>query len=119
MDIIASVNPSIICLQEVIQDSDELTMLVRGKGYQASVSLGPNNKPGIAILYKTGTVTTLLAGQIMRIITEQMTVYNVYGPSGNQNQEARRDFFGTSLLGLLQQEDNLPILELHYQTSRC
>ena len=110
MDIIASVNPSIICLQEVIQDSDELTMLVRGKGYQASVSLGPNNKPGIAILYKTGTVTTLLAGQIMRIITEQMTVYNVYGPSGNQNQEARRDFFGTSLLGLLQQEDKLPIL---------
>ena len=110
MDTIASEEPSIICLQEVIQDTDELTMLVRGKGYKASVSPGPNNKPGIAILYKEGATTTMLAGQIMRLDTGKLTVYNIYGPSGNQNQEARRDFFGITLLGLLQQEARLPIL---------
>ena len=42
---IASEHPSIICLQEVIQNTDELTLLVRGKGYKASVSTGPNNRP--------------------------------------------------------------------------
>ena len=78
MDTIASEEPSIICLQEVIQDTDELTMLVRGKGYKASVSPGPNNKPGIAILYKEGVTTAMLAGQIMRLDTGKLTVYKIW-----------------------------------------
>ena len=107
---IASEDPNIVCLQEVIQDTNELSLLVRGKGYKASASLGINKKPGVAIIYKEGETTTLLPGQIMKIVTESMTIYNIYGPSGNQNQDMRREFFGITMLGLLQQEERQPIL---------
>ena len=110
MDIIALEDPSIICLQEVIQNTDELTLLVRGKGYKASVSPGPNKKPGVAILYKEGETTALIPGQIMKLATEKWTIYNIYGPAGSQNQEVRREFFGITMLGLLQSEDKQPIL---------
>ena len=106
-------NPTIICLQEVIQDSEELQALVSTLGYQASTSLGPNNKPGIAILYKNhieATITDLDPGRILKLKTADLIIYNVYGPSGNQNQLVRKEFINQNLMGHILQEENLPIL---------
>ena len=113
IDLINRVNPPIICLQEVIQDTDELLARMSSLGYMGKVSLGPNKKPGVAIMYKdhiVGQITELESGRIMRLKTGKFTVYNIYGPAGTLHHDVRKEFFNEHMLSNMLREETLPIL---------
>lgn len=108
-------NPDLCFLQEVVQNTQELCTLVQRFQYTGFSSLGPQDKPGVGVLYKSALpvqeILPLDPGQLLLVKLEtKINFLNIYAPSGNSKRNARRDFFGGTILRNLSLRSNLPIL---------
>ena len=54
-------------------------------------------------------VRTIVPGSIQCICTDNLIIYNVYGPAGSQSQEYRKQFYN-QLLGYINVESRTPIM---------
>ena len=117
LNYIVNSQPCVICLQEVGQDTEELSGLVSRFGYLAASSLSMDLRPGVAILYKSTLpvqeVRVLEPGriQLLQLIGDGFPqILNLYAPTGNNFRDARRTFYGETILRNLRLRGNLPIL---------
>ena len=115
LDILRDDQPDLVCLQEVTQGTQELSLLVRRFGYAAVASLREDTGAGgVAVVYKVALpvqeVQELAPGHLQLIKTDIINIINIYAPSGNNNRDQRRTFFGDILLRNLRLRNNLPIL---------
>ena len=115
LDILKTEQPDLVCLQEVPQGTEELSLLVRRFGYLAVASLKENLQPGVAIIYKVNLpvveIQELSPGCLQIVKLESgLDIINIYAPSGNCNRDQRRTFFGDTLLRNLQLKKSVPIL---------
>ena len=112
---ISGSKPDICFLQEVPQSTEELSTLVQRHGYLAYSSLGPQDRPGVAVIYKINLlvqeILPLDPGYLLLVKLEnKINFLNIYAPSGTSKREARRQFFGNTILRNISLRANLPIL---------
>ena len=112
---LSTASPDICFLQEVVQNTQELCTLVHRYQYKGVSSLGPHDKPGVGVLYKSTLpvqeILPLDPGQLLLVKLEsKINFLNIYAPSGSGKRNARRDFFGGTILRNLSLRCNLPIL---------
>ena len=110
--------PQIIMLQEVTLSSDQLSTKVAKFGYKAETNIDVTNPTalGTGFLWQSqlqvSDVYSVVEcrGQALKI--GQYTFINLYVPSGSQNRQARRDFFGQDIFTLVRSFDQFsyPVL---------
>ena len=115
LSIIRTKNPTVICLQEVSQDTQELNKLVSRLGYTGISNLGIDRKPGVAILHlKTLPVIeirNLDQGRLQLLHTQGgHKIMNMYAPSGNSRKEERRQFFNGPVLRNIRLTEVRPVI---------
>ena len=118
LSIISDDKPDIILLQEVKCNTNTLNTLVKKYKYQANVNNNQtdSNTLGTAFVWKEHLNVAVHTVQLCRlqilIVDEKLPILNVYGPSGNDQKEARKDFYGTELFYAIQthNELGLPII---------
>ena len=113
--LIALLNPLFIFLQENILNSEQLVAQV-GSQFKGASNIDENEtrKPGNAVLWRVGVevvVTNVVERRIQLIQTTKYGNFiNVYAPTGNQGESARRTLFSQHLLSLTLSTSSSPIL---------
>jgi len=92
IDILKSDKPSLLFLQEVPVDTEQLSGIVARLGYKAYVSLPFDLAPGVAVIYLDSLpvedILPLEPGRLLYIKTSDWSFINVYAPSGNNQKQA-------------------------------
>ena len=108
-------DPLFVFLQEVTITSEQLIAQVGGS-YLGICNTDENdgNKPGTAVLWKKGSDAVVVNVVPLRLQLLKSNVYgnfiNIYAPTGNQGEQARRHLFTTELLSLTQTSVPQPVL---------
>ena len=115
LDLLRHEQPDILFLQEVVQNSEELSILVNRLGYSAKSSLGDNSLPGVGAIFKNSMILEnfhiLQPGNLILVnFYPNLCFVNIYAPSGNINKAEKRSFFGETLFRNIRIRKNLPIL---------
>lgn len=101
IDILKSDKPSLLFLQEVPVDTEQLSGIVARLGYKAYVSLPFDLAPGVAVIYLASLpvedILPLEPGRLLYIKTSDWSFINVYAPSGNNQKQARHNMFSETL----------------------
>ena len=102
-DILLIGKPDIILLQEVHVSTDEMNTVLAKYNYEASVNndISDEQTRGTAILWKlrleVSKVHSLVESRLQSVDFGPITLFNVYAPSGQNNRNQRRNFFGSNL----------------------
>ena len=101
IDILKSDKPSLLFLQEVPVDTEQLSGIVARLGYQAYVSLPFDLTPGVGVIYLANlpvdSILPLEPGRLLYIKASDWSFINVYGPSGNNKKQDRHIMFSETL----------------------
>ena len=117
LSILTIENPHIVMLQEVTVSSDQLSLIVKKHGYKAETNIDITNHTalGTGFIWKSylpvSEVHSVVEcrGQLLKL--EGYNFVNIYAPSGSQNKQSRRIFFGQEIFRLVRSFDNsVPIL---------
>ena len=97
----------ILLLQEVCMDEEQLTDMVRGRGYSVVISRG-EGMLGVATLVHESLpdarIDNLVPGRLQQCQLGGYRILNVYAPAGTNLAPQRREFFSTSLLAACRKE---------------
>ena len=114
---IVSERPTVVLLQEVLQDSEELELLVTRHGYKAFSSLSVDSNPGVGFIYLLNLpVRDIHILEPGRLVSMEMEgdefppIFNLYAPSGSGARDSRRNFYGETILRNLRLRTNLPLI---------
>lgn len=115
VNIIKNKKPTIVCLQEVSQDTQELNKIVSRLGYTGISNLGVDRRPGVAILHLITLpvieIRNLDQGRLQILLTQGgHKIMNLYAPSGNSKKEERRQFFNGPVLRNIRLSEIIPII---------
>ena len=106
--------PHIVLLQEVILSSEQLLLLVSKYGYKAETNIDIDNHTarGTGFVRKANLPVSDVynvidcRGQAMRLGAHSF--FNIYAPSGSNNKQSRRIFFGQDVFRLVRGLDKTP-----------
>ena len=100
-------NPHIVMLQEVTLSSEQLNLIVTRFGYKAETNVDIANPAALG----TGFVwkTNLPVSEVYNVVECRSQVLklgnynfaNIYAPSGSQNRQSRRTFFGEDIFRIV------------------
>ena len=104
MDLLTRFKPDVLSLQENVIKTNELKDLVKTKGYDAESNFDESGKPGTAMIWKINLQVQLppqaieaRTMQVLRIRDRRfggdLTIINVYAPSGTAGKEEREELF--------------------------
>ena len=114
IDIIKSQNFDILLLQEVIQNTEELSILVNRHNYKAYCSLIGDERPGVGIIFKSNIICeemlALQPGRILYARFREFSIINIYANSGNPGRLERNIMFSETLPRNLKPRNILPII---------
>ena len=110
--------PQLIMLQEVTLSSDQLSSQVAKYGYKAECNIDMANPTalGTAIVWqshlKISDIFSVVECRGQSLTMGPYTFLNLYAPSGSQNRQQRRDFFGQDIFRLVRScnSGSLPII---------
>ena len=117
LSILSLENPHVVMLQEITLSSEQLTLLVNKYGYKAETNIDIHNQNtmGTGFVWKTtlpvNEVYSVIhcRGQLLKL--GRYSFVNIYAPSGSQNKQSRRIFFGQDVFRVMRSVDKtLPIL---------
>ena len=117
LSILSIEKPHLVMLQEITLSSEQLSLLVAKYGYKAETNIDINNKNtmGTGLVWKTSLPVSEVynvidcRGQLLKL--GDYSFLNIYAPSGSQNKQSRRSFFGQEIFILVKGFDkNIPIL---------
>ena len=110
--------PQIVMLQEVTLSSEQLSLQVSKYGYKAETNINVISPTalGTALVWQSHLPVSEVysvvecRGQALKL--GQYTFLNIYAPSGSQNKQARREFFGQDIFRLVRGFNNFscPVL---------
>ena len=105
--------PQIVMLQEVTLSSEQLSSQVAKFGYKSETNIDMTNPNALG----TGFVwqSHLQVSDVFSVVECRgqalklgcYTFFNIYAPSGSQNRQSRRDFFGQDIFRLVRGFDNV------------
>ena len=116
ISIIRMENPDIVLLQEITVTSGQLKLMVAKFGYcaEANTDLLDITSLGTGLIWKSNIPVTDVTSVIeCRGQLAKLGVYsliNIYAPSGSNNKQARRDFFGQEIFRLIRSSTSNPII---------
>ena len=106
--------PHIVMLQEITLSSEQLKLIVSKFGYSAETNIDIENQTSMG----TGFVwkASLAVSEILNVVEcrSQLLKFgsysflNIYAPSGSQNKQARRIFFGQDIFRIIGTFGNSP-----------
>ena len=107
-------NPHIVMLQEITLSSEQLTLIVKKYGYKAETNIDINNQNtmGTGFVWKTNLPVNEVysvidsRGQLLKL--GNYNFLNIYAPSGSQNKQARRIFFGQDIFRVMRGMSKIP-----------
>ena len=110
--------PQIVMLQEVTLSSEQLNMLVYKLGYKAESNVDIINPTalGTGLIWQShlpvSDVYSVVKCRGQALKLGPYTFINVYAPSGSQNRNARREFFGQDIFRLIRgfSSASIPVL---------
>ena len=116
LSIVKLENPDIVLLQEITITSGQLKLLVAKLGYcaEANTDLLDITSLGTGLIWKSNVpvteVTSVIEcrGQFAKL--GAYSLINIYAPSGSNNKQARRDFFGQEIFRLIRSSSSYPII---------
>ena len=92
--------PQIVMLQEVVLTSEQLNVQVAKYGYSAVTNIDVTSPStlGTGAVWQShlpvGDVYSVIECRAQALNIGQYTSINIFAPSGSQNRNARREFFG-------------------------
>ena len=103
LSILSIEKPHLVMLQEITLSSEQLSLLVAKYGYKAETNIDINNKNtmGTGLVWKTSLPVSEVynvidcRGQLLKL--GDYSFLNIYAPSGSQNKQSRRSFFGQEI----------------------
>ena len=113
VDMIKTIGPELVFVQEAGHSSDELTSLVSHLNYSGFTSLD-GDQPGVGVIYKNSLeileIHAWQPGRILYVKLSDVSFVNVYAPSGQTKKHERNIFYSETLLRNLSVKSCLPIL---------
>ena len=116
LSIIKLENPDIIFLQEITVTSGQLKLYVVKFGYsaEANTELLDITSLGTGMIWKSHLpvteVTSVVHCRVQMARLGSYNLLNIYAPSGSNNKQSRRDFFGQDIFRLVASSSNIPII---------
>lgn len=107
-------NPHIVMLQEVTLSSEQLNLIVTKLGYKAETNIDISNPTalGTGFVWKSNLPVSEVYNVVeCRTQILKLGIYNfanIYAPSGSQNRQSRRNFFGQDIFRLVRGLDKSP-----------
>ena len=110
--------PHLVMLQEVILSSEQLCVQVSKFGYKAATNIDMTNPSalGTGFVWQShlpvSDVYSVVECRAQSLRVGQYSFINIYAPSGSQNRQARREFFGQDLFRLIRSfaNNSFPVL---------
>ena len=109
--------PHIVMLQEITVSSEQLGLTVQKYGYKAetNIDISNNTTLGTGFLWKSNLpitdVHSVVECRSQLLKFGGYSFVNIYAPSGSQNKQARRSFFGQDIFRIVRGFDkSVPIL---------
>ena len=104
--------PQIMMLQEITLSSEQLSNQVAKFGYKAETNIDVTNPNALGTGFvwqsylQVSDVYSVVECRGQALKLGQYTFLNMYAPSGSQNRNTRRDFFGQDIFRLVRSFDN-------------
>ena len=110
--------PHLVMLQEVTLSSEQLNVIVSKFGYKAETNIDMTNPSalGTGLVWQShlpvSDVYSVVECRAQAFKLGQYAFINIYAPSGSQNRQSRREFFGQDIFRFVRSFSNhsLPIL---------
>ena len=111
-------NPQIMMLQEITLSSEQLSTQVAKFGYKAETNIDVTNPNALGTGFvwqshlQVSDVYSVVECRGQALKLGQYTFLNIYAPSGSQNRNTRREFYGQDIFRLVRSFDNasFPVL---------
>ena len=109
-------NPDIVFLQELTITSGQLKLFVAKYGYsaEANTNLLDVTELGTGMIWKSDLpvkdVTSVVHCRIQMAKLGPYSLLNIYAPSGSNNRQERRDFFGQDIFNLVRSSSTYPVI---------
>ena len=107
MDLLTRFKPEVLCIQENVLKTNELKDLVKRQGYEAECNFDESGKPGTATIWKASLkvqappqpieARTIQLLKVENRKVGNLTIINVYAPSGSTSKEEREELFKGAL----------------------
>ena len=121
ISILSIEKPHIVMLQKVTVSSEQLNLTVQKYGYKAETNIDIRNNTtlGTGFLWKSNLpiidVYSVVECRNQLLKFGYFSFVNIYAPSGSQNEQARRSFFGQDIFRIIRGFDkSVPILTAYY-----
>ena len=110
--------PHLVMLQEVTLSSEQLSVQVSKFGYNAATNIDLTNPSalGTGLVWQSqlpvSDVYSVVECRAQSLKVGQYSFLNIYAPSGSQNRQARREFFGEDIFRSVRSfsSNSLPVL---------
>ena len=111
-------NPHLVMIQEVTLSSEQLCVQVSKFGYKAATNIDMTNPSalGTGLVWQShlpvSDIYSVVECRAQALKLGQYAFINIYAPSGSQNRQSRREFFGQDIFRFIRSFSNhsLPII---------
>ena len=111
-------NPHLVMIQEVTLSSEQLCVQVSKFGYKAATNIDMTNPSalGTGLIWQShlpvSDIYSVVECRAQALKLGQYAFINIYAPSGSQNRQSRREFFGQDIFRFIRSFSNhsLPII---------